>query len=360
MINAIKKYDALISLAEKNIELETKTLVKMACAEIVESDRKMNEFFQNMDLEGRGFRLYVKSRKHLRAMGEFSEGKTTEQVCEKYNLDTSKFSGTIKGLVNGKTPSQLRKEGYSCPPPVYLSEYFIKKDPNMDNAKQLESNEEKYIDEIIRLEDKVFSLQINNIRETKAALNETPLEEDTKGLDYSEYMQFLEIEEKRIVYGFSVGEILSLYHQSIKEGKSFDQLCDEAQNAYLAGEAVPSFSDEIERFNYHMEYEWNTGEAYDYYFGDDDAADLPKDPYADNEYGHDGVYEKPDDIAFPEDYNDQDELTEEDERIIDQIETRFRREEIKNRITGTEKEEKKPPNVQEEKTHTIEDDNIPF
>ena len=215
MLDVIKKYDALISLVENNILQDTKVLVEMACKELVLSDRKMNEFFYATDPEGRRFREYVKIRKHLRAMGDFAKGKTKEQVCEKYNLETSRFSDTVKKNVNGKTPKQLREDGYTCPDPIYLSGYWKERDCEMSlDSSPSKENEKKYIEEIVRLNDLVLSLQTTLAEEREQNLSKNNTQ--TNIIDESTYSQFLEIEEKRIVYGLTVSTVLALFNKSLK------------------------------------------------------------------------------------------------------------------------------------------------
>lgn len=349
---AIKDYDVIIDMIEENITLEKDVISKMVSKQLVKDERKASEFFQNIDLEQRTLKSYIRDRKILRALGDCSGGETKESVCERYNIDVSNFHRGQKEMFPDKTIGDLRREGFVCAPPLTVKEILQNEGIEMIEKNNDKGSQEIYINEIKRLlsENEILKRNLSevNMKMIASQRNGSIGENEINAVLYE---KFLELEEARIIYGFSIPEVLQKYKESLRSKKSFDKLCSEAHDAYYS---EPNNDHPFSYYN--PSDEMDAGEAWNYYCGDDDPADMPPDPYAPTaeemaDY-HDEFYVDP----LAEDYDgvEYEDMTPEQEKEVD---------ELIEKLEAEAEQKKKKPEGREKDTYgfsSTPDDDIPF
>ena len=348
---AIQNFETIVEMVEENITRDKDEISLMISKHLALSDRRTSEFFQNIDSEERTLQQYIIYRKNMRALEEFISGTTRDAACEKYNIDGSNFFKQMKKMFPGKTLTELREEKFQCPPPVSLSEITKGKGLKMERKKCSNEDERKYIEEIQRLISENTDLRTELSNRT---LEKTTNSSEEKRIKFNRdtYEMFLEIEDARVIYGFSVSEILHLYKKSLHSKKSLRELCGEAlESCYFEfeKEVIPN----KEEWIYHLNDEMDLGESYAMYYGDDDPYEKQYDPFAttDEEWIMQENYED-----MP-DYEDFIELEEENdmeiERMIDAIEKNERKNNKNDGKTRREHEESMVNPV-------LDDEDIPF
>lgn len=197
--------------------------------------------------------------------------------------------------MDGKTPQEVREEGFECPEPLYLENILSLADINI-NEKAHELGEASYKNELITLIDENTRLR-DQLSEEKLNARIVKSEVDAGMLNKETYKKFLELENLRISYGFSVEDIIRLKRASEKSGRPLRELCDEMLDFLFFKEEdydIEYYDGDydIERLNYHNTYEMNTAEAYSLYYGDEGYDSMEYDPYAEDPYeimGHEDV-----------------------------------------------------------------------
>ncbi len=319
---SIKDYDNTIDYIEDNITENKGVLFDAAEKLLNVPGRDADEFFSCVEPEGRTIKKYIRDRKLYCALQDFISGKTSEHVAEKYGIsDASRFSTDVRAMV-GKPPQKLRNEGYKVPEVKHLNDilkmeifpqgrsFILTKEKTKKYIAQVkriqeenthlkdelaiinqvaEKKSDNYIEEIKRLIDENYSLkdELMQIKRKEMSNRMATVETHKRHtIKKDEYLKFLKVEECRRQYGFTVEQILNLYRESLNTGQALESLCDEALYDFrfeieeMEKEIRGMY--EIEDFNYHLEYEMNNSEAFDYYFGDDSLDELSEDPYADS------------------------------------------------------------------------------
>lgn len=361
---AIKDYDAVIDMIEDNITIDSEELSKKASRLLGLDKRRASEFFQNIDSERRTLTGYIRDRKNLRALGDCAAGGTKEAICEKYNIGTINFYRSIKALFPEKTMADFRNEKYTCPPPVHVADILKDEGIAMEIDHHEKDTQKEYIVEIQRLIDENEQLKkVLSAEKAKVFKENVKSIEQNFNINSDTYRKFLELEDARIIYGFSISEILHLYRQSLRSKKSFEELCSEAHASYYFERKRAKHDAPFSYFN--LTDELDAGEAWNLYFGDDDPADLPPDPYAPTD---EEIEAYDNEFVDGWDENDymSDGVTEEEQRRIDKAVEEIEREMAKSEAKKNEKQHRpgKLPLDQKkesaEETIKLSDDDIPF
>lgn len=282
----LRDYNRIIDLVEDNITIEKDVLSEMVDRMIGMTERRSAEFFQIFHEEERTVKQYIVERKVGHALEDFAAGKTMEQVSEKYNYSLSSLGKAMRNYTNGKTPQEVRKEGFVCPAPLYLENIVPSRGVSLNSGPHI-SDGESFKNELISLIDENTRLR-DELSEERLNARNAKSEVGTRMLNKETYRKFLELENLRISYGFSVEDIIRLKKTSERSGRPLRELCDEKLD-YLFfkeddQEAEYDGDFEIERLNYHDTYEMNTAEAWNLYYGDDGYDTLEEDPYAEDPY----------------------------------------------------------------------------
>lgn len=319
----ISDYDEIITLVEEEIIRTKKEISEIVCGRFSVEDRRLGEFFQTFDSEERTFLKYVVDRKNIRALEEFIMGETKEDVCFKYNIDPANFNKAVKQLFSDKTPKELRDEHFQCPGPQYLKDIIGGQISTM-NKSEYKSELINMIDENTRLKMELSDFKKAQILEKRSNKH--------KNISLDEYKKFLKIENLRVVYGFNIQQILSLYQSSLETGKNLVDLCDDAIDSYYFDEEDYSKIIDIDTPFYHLTDDMDSGEAYAYYYGDDDYSEDSYDPYAPTELDMLEYKEYEDlchEIEYYDDFDEPDNSSDDDfDYIPDEIEQRDNNDEL--------------------------------
>ncbi len=281
---ALRDFDTMVSMVEENITRDKNELASSICRKLGFTSRKAAEFFSNIDIKKRTLLEYIRDRKLTRALEEFIAGAVLDTVCEKYDLNSRNFYKKMKSWFPDKTPTDLRNANQQMEQPMYIKDIIenegiaVMKTPTLNAA-----DEKKYIAEIQHLITENTCLK-NELSDYKMQEIHNETASDSNMVDEELYKKFLEIENVRVIYGFTVAEILSLYEESLQKHKSLEELCSGALDSFYF--EVPDFEWDEPNYNniyYHLEDEMDLGETWAYYFGDDDPYDTGDDPYAPTE-----------------------------------------------------------------------------
>lgn len=271
---AIMDYDRIVQVIEENITKSKKDLVSMVTTMLHLQKRDINEILKFIDPKGRTLPEYVFERKLFRALEDFASGMSKDSIAEKYQYtDTSHFGDYVYNLCGGKTPLQHRKDGYNCPAPLYLKD--ILEDIINNTNSEIETAYKKeligFVDEITRLKDELSrekQRKVSSVMSTMQAVEamETRITEE-------KYSEFLEIEDVRVLYGFDVKTMLRLYNNSLTSGVELEDLCDQELERRYYNNSNITHRDEIDSLAYHVLYEGDSVQNWEYYCGDDEVDD---------------------------------------------------------------------------------------
>lgn len=278
---AIQDFEIMVEMVEENITKDKDEISSMISKHLILSERRTSEFFQNIDSEGRTLQKYIIYRKSMRVLEEFVSGTTRDAACEKYNIDGTNFYKQMKNIFPKKTLTELREEKIQCPPPISLAKIIKNEGSKVERNTYNNEEERKYIEEIQRLISENTDLRTELSNKTLEIINSNSAEKHVD-INRDTYDKFLEIEDARVIYGFSVSEILHLYEKSLHSKKSLRELCGEAlESCYfeLGEELIPNKEELI----YHLNDEMDLRESYAMYYGDDDPYEMVHDPYAPTE-----------------------------------------------------------------------------
>ncbi len=317
---AIRDYDRIIMLIEENITKKKADIVGMVTAMLHLSSRDVNEILKFIDPKGRTLPSYIFERKIFRALEDFADGMSKDDIAEKYHYaDTTHFGQNVYNLCGEKTPLQHRKDGYVCPAPLYLKD--ILEGAVSDIGSVIEEAYKKeligYIDEITRLRDELSKEKKKG--SLKMVENVSATKKDDQSISADRYIEFMKIEDMRTLYGFDVKTILRLYNQSVTSGISLEDLCDQELEKMYYTDNSPSSRDEIASLAYHVLYEGDSMQNWAYFAGDDEVDDMEsmreENLYHDTEelYDFDDICgENREDDDFEEDFEDDYEPTAEE------------------------------------------------
>lgn len=266
---AITDYDYIIGMVEENITLETSQVQALISRMLGKTQRKVSELFQNFDPDDRTLLKYIVDRKTRKALQDYVnvKGMTQEAVAEKYNLsDVSHFGDNVQKICEGNTLKMMREKGYVCPEPLYSRDLFgIELDDIVKNSSMIGD----YKREMTELIEENNNLRNELSAEKKKQYKDHP-EQDI--FTYSNYKEFLELEELRVIYDLDVSTLLKLRNISIKSGEKLTSLCmkELEKNLY---ETTKDSDFELDRLGYRLAYEKDLSESWDYYYGDDEVDD---------------------------------------------------------------------------------------
>lgn len=287
-------YDKMLDLIESNIVIEKDELAELVKRSFILDERASAEYFKIINENQRTLRQYIVERKVCHALADFASGMTMAQVSEKYNYEeTSLRKAMITYDKQHRSPSKIRKAGFECPNPMHLKQIVSGQMEQADNEKRKEN--EAYLKELTALIDENMHLRdsLSNERRKARSLG-SKAEMNTFNKD--KYNEFLELENIRVSYGFSVEDILALQREAEKTGKPLRELCNrKLDTLFFADTSMDEYDngfDEIERLEYHNTYELNTAEAFNLYYNDDGYENNEIDYYAEDEsdyYGNDDI-----------------------------------------------------------------------
>ena len=290
----LQDYDKMLDLIESNIVIEKDELAELVKRSFVLDERASAEYFKIINENQRTLRQYIVERKVCHALADFVLGMTMAQVSEKYNYEeTSLRKAMITYDKQHRSPSKIRKAGFECPEPMYLKQIVSGQMEQADNEKGKEN--EAYLKELTALIDENMHLRdsLSNERRNARSLGSKA---DMNTFNKEQYNEFLELENIRVSYGFSVEDILALQREAEKTGKTLRELCNrKLDTLFFAETSMDEYDngfDEIERLEYHNIYELNTAEAFNLYYNDDGYENDEIDYYADDEldcYGNDDI-----------------------------------------------------------------------
>lgn len=287
-------YDKMLDLIESNIVIEKDELAELVKKSFILDERASAEYFKIINENQRTLRQYIVERKVCHALADFASGVTMAQVSEKYNYEeTSLRKAMITYDKEHRSPSKIRKAGFECPEPMYLKQIVSGQMEQADNEKGKEN--EAYLKELTALIDENMHLRdslSNEHRNARSLGNKA----DMNTFNKDKYNEFLELENIRVSYGFSVEDILALQREAEKTGKPLRELCNrKLDTLFFADTSMDEYDtgfDEIERLEYHNTYEINTAEAFNLYYNDDGYENSEIDYFAEDEsdyYGNDDI-----------------------------------------------------------------------
>ncbi len=287
-------YDKMLDLIESNIVIEKDELAELVKRSFILDERASAEYFKIINENQRTLRQYIVERKVCHALADFASGVTMAQVSEKYNYEeTSLRKAMITYDKEHRSPSKIRKAGFECPEPMYLKQIVSGQMEQADNEKGKEN--EAYLKELTALIDENMHLRdsLSNERRNARSLGNKA---DMNTFNKDKYNEFLELENIRVSYGFSVEDILALQREAEKTGKPLRELCNrKLDTLFFADTSMDEYDtgfDEIERLEYHNTYEINTAEAFNLYYNDDGYENSEIDYFAEDEsdyYGNDDI-----------------------------------------------------------------------
>jgi len=318
---AITDFDKIIDIIEEDLDLGWPRIRTIINNKIYNSKKDIDAFFKVIEPEGMNVWQYYKFRRVCKAMNDYIEGDTLENIAEKYDYtDAAHLSSEIKKKL-GKSPKILLAENFICPKSQHIVDIIkdngmlpISKDNDMAEMKEqvinhMKLNEDKYKCELISAIDNIIALQNEN-EQLKSIIRREQIAKQTSGaqidmlmLSTEIYEEFMEIERCRTVYDLKPEEVIKIYHESVRTGKNLEELCIEADNNYTF-EDYQQYDNEIEKLKYMIEYEGDLDDVRREYFDDDDPADCEADPYARKEWDLDNY--KQNDDRCPEDYYEDD------------------------------------------------------
>ena len=271
---SIKDYDRIIQLIEENITREKSDLSNMVATMLTLSERQVSDILKFFDPDSRTLKAYILERKIYRALEDFTNGMTKDSIAEKYNYnDMTHFGQSVMHLCEGKTPLQLRKEGYECPAPLYLKDIIGEEVFSVEKITEAYTKEMiGFIDEITRLKDELSRekrKKVESIMSTTASIKDRE-----ESITAEKYKEFLKIEDLRALYGFDVSTILKLYNDSLSSEVPLEDLCDlELEKKYYSEDDLENENNEIGNLAYRIIYEGDSVQNYEYYYGDDEVDD---------------------------------------------------------------------------------------
>lgn len=332
------QYDAVVRIVEDNITESKKEIEKKVDKLLALNSREANLYFKSINPDQMTVVQYIRYRQTIRGLKEYiGEPITIEDICYKYHFsDSTNFNNSVK-MYTGEVdpPSELKRAGYVCPEPKYLEDILQIKgrfetdekrivdlentvEAMQRNMDMLKSQNEKYIMEISYLHNEKKEME----GKVERAIRKNK-QDEKKEITYKEYTRFLEIEDLRVMYNFSTSEILELYKESIETGKSLEKLCDEALDSCRFWIYTFDESDYIDELPNQSYYEMGIMESYNYYYSDEDEADLEADPYENedfeySDYDYSDMYSESDWLEMEGDIEEQDDF--EIEKIIKELE----------------------------------------
>lgn len=288
-------YDKMLDLIESNIIIEKDELAELVKRSFILDERASAEYFKIINENQRTLRQYIVERKVCHALADFVSGMTMAQVSERYNYEeTSLRKAMITYDKQHRSPSKIRKAGFECPAPMHLKQIVSGQEEQIDNEKGTEANE-AYLKELMALIDENTLLRdsLSNERRKARSLDSKA---DMNTFNKEKYNEFLDLENLRVSYGFSVEDILALKSEAEETGKPLRELCNrKLDTLFFADTSMDEYDngfDEIERLEYHNTYELNTAEAFNLYYNDDGYENDEIDYYAEDEsdyYGSDDI-----------------------------------------------------------------------
>ena len=286
----INNYNMILRCVDDNIKDERHTLISKLTRTTYMGADDLNDFFRLIDSENRTILEYIRQRKIEHALKDFADGRTKADVVDDYSLNDRTFNYYVKLLNGGKVPSYFRENGYDIPE----LEFVAVKRHSAEGVEEPEQNfdiEENSFDmrnsiKELQEENTILSKQVEDIEKMliqEKANKIISREKANKKITITEYYNFLKIERLRKMYGFEVGQMMELYSESIIEGKDLEYLCDDALDTfrfepeeyeYSTDYPDPEDEEEWEEF---FEEEGTLMENWEYYFGDDEILDGPRD-----------------------------------------------------------------------------------
>ena len=288
-------YDEMLDMIEANIQIEKDDLAELVKRSFVLDERASAEYFQIINENQRTLRQYIVERKVCHALADFASGVTLEKVSEKYNYElTSLRKAMITYDSQHRSPRKIREAGFECPEPVYLRQIVSEHADMIKEEQDAESNN-RFLKELMALIDENTTLRDSLSQERRKARSLNIITE-MNTFSKEKYNEFLELENLRVSYGFSVDAILALQNESEKTGTPLKELCNmKLDTLFFAEPSMDEYDegyDEIERLEYHNTYELNTAEAWNLYYNDDGYENAEPDFYAENEsdyYGNEDI-----------------------------------------------------------------------
>ena len=279
----INNYNKILECVDNNIKDERHTLISKLTRTTYMGSDDLNDFFRLLDSKNRTILEYIRQRKIEHALKDFVDGRTKADVVADYSLNDRTFNYYVKSLNEGKVPSYFRENGYDIPELKFIA---VKR----DSADSIEESEQ-YFDmknriEKLQEENNILSKQVEDIEKMLIQEKVNKIldrEKANKEISITEYYNFLKIESLRKMYGFEVGQMMELYAESVKDGKDLEYLCDDALDTFRFEPEEHKYSthypdledeEEWERF---FEEEGTIMENWEYYFGDDEILDGPRD-----------------------------------------------------------------------------------
>lgn len=279
----INNYNMILRCVDDNIKDERHTLISKLTRTTYMGSDDLNDFFRLLDSKNRTILEYIRQRKIEHALKDFVDGRTKADVVADYSLNDRTFNYYVKSLNEGKVPSYFRENGYDIPELKFIA---VKR----DSADSIEESEQ-YFDmknriEKLQEENNILSKQVEDIEKMLIQEKVNKIldrEKANKEISITEYYNFLKIESLRKMYGFEVGQMMELYAESVKDGKDLEYLCDDALDTFRFEPEehkyrthYPDLEDE-EEWERFFEEEGTIMENWEYYFGDDEILDGPRD-----------------------------------------------------------------------------------